>query len=176
MPPLINIKDPMIFNGINSKKIEKLKFTQVFSISFWVNPAKFNQDWAEVFDYRHKQDKSFAFHKLPGYEGRYAFGIHSKIAVHGVYVNLISNSWQHITITKSENLLSIYLNGRLHEQKIISNLNNIDYAGDEILTLGDWGYGGRNWEGSLSCFMVFSYPLDVQQAADIGSANYCKPK
>jgi hypothetical protein len=148
------IKSPPLVFG-------NLAFRQEFSISLWLMPTEGNEEWAAILDYKHNGTKSFAFHQKGGENNLYAFGVHSKNGVHGVYANLILRRWQHVVIVKSLSEMSIYVDGQKVDSKYLDRDFEVGYAGDEILTVGAWGYGNRFWHGSVSCVRVFDYPLPV---------------
>lgn len=159
--PIASVFFSDIFSGEEPIVIGKLNINQEFSFSFWVKPAEFNTEWADILDYRHKQDKSFAFHQKADNVNLYAFGVHSKNRAQGAHVNLNPDIWQYVTLIKTTNSLSIYVNGTLIDQKLDEKGIIVDYSGDEILTVGGWGYGGRGWNGEISCFLAFDVPLTI---------------
>ena len=171
--PIAAISTSHIFSGYDPIVLGKLNINQEFSFSFWIKPAEFNTAWADILDYRHKQDKSFAFHQKADNVNLYAFGIHSKNGAQGVYANLNPHVWQHVILVKTHNSMSIYIDGSLVDHKVDDSGMIIDYIGDEILTVGGWGYGGRGWVGEMSCFLAFDAPLRVDAIARLGLNRAC---
>ncbi len=148
-----------------------LAIRQEFSISLWLMPVEDNPDWAAILDYRHSGTKSFAFHQKGGEKNLFAFGVHAENGVHGTYVNLVPGRWQHVFLVKTLDEIAIYVNGHKVSSKHFDRSFQVGYAGDEILTIGGWGYGGRYWRGSVACVQVFDYPLSVPMISILNFAN-----
>lgn len=173
--PIISIPSDHFFSGEKPITLEKLDINQIFSFSFWVKPGESNVAWADILDYRHKHDKSFAFHQNADSANLYVFGVHSKNGAQGVYAELNPHVWQHVVLVKTHNSLSIYVNGNLIDHKVDKEEIIVDYLGDEILTIGGWGYGGRFWVGEISCFKVFDTSLTIDIVHILGSKISCRP-
>lgn len=149
------------FTGENSLVLGNLALAQEFTFSLWVMPAEDNLDWAAILDYRHTSTKSFAFHQRAGEKNVFSFGLHATNGVYGTYVQLTPGRWQHVTLLKSLDEIAIYRDGELVDSKHFDRRFKVGYAGDEFLTVGGWGYGGRRWRGSVSCVRVFNYTLSL---------------
>lgn len=147
------------FTGDNPVVLGNLALGQEFSFSLWVKPDEDNPDWAAIIDYRHSATKSFAFHQKGGEKNLFAFGVHAAKDVYGVYARLTPGRWQHVTLLKSLDEITIYLDGKKVDSKHFDRHFEVGYAGDEVLTVGGWGYGERRWRGSVSCMRVFNYRL-----------------
>ncbi len=157
--PIASVLPLQKFSIDNSLVLGNLGLKQEFSFSLWVFAVENNSDWSAILDYRHSATKSFAFHQKEGENNLFAFGVHAANGVHGTYVHLTPNRWQHVALVKSRSRLAIYVDGIKASEKSFDGGFDVAYAGDEMLTINGWGYGGRRWLGSVSCVRVFDYPL-----------------
>jgi hypothetical protein len=152
----------------------KLRVGQEFGFSFWAKAKESNVDWAAIIDYRHNGKKSFAFHQKGNEVNHFAFGVHSATGVSGVYATLKPEEWQHVAIVKSLGSLAIYVNGDKVDRVALKSSYKIDYAGDEVLTIGGWGYGGRRWLGTVSCLYVFDGAMSEREVKALSKQSECK--
>lgn len=162
------------FTGTEVLNLGNVGLNQVFSASLWVKPTGGGPDWAAIMDYRHSDSKSFAFHQKAGESGHFVFGIHSQNGVLGANVTLRTGEWQHIALVKSARALSIFVNGNQIDQTTVDDSFRIRYTGDELLTLGGRGYGGRMWLGLMSCVAIFASPLTEDEIKTLAAQADCK--
>ncbi len=114
--------------GSNFLMLGELELSQQFSFSFWASPTDQNPDWAAIIDFRHRGDKSFSIHQKGNDQNHYAFGIHAKEGVHGVYFRLKPATWQHVALIKSPSRMAVYVDGKIVDEKKISDAYQIKYA------------------------------------------------
>lgn len=161
------------FTGDNALVLEHLSIKQNFSISFWAKSPEQNPEWAAILDYRHNSTKSFAFHQKSNEQNHFSFGAHSKAGVHGVYANLKPGVWYHMVLVKAPGRMAIYQDGKKVDETDFDKNFSIDYVGDEILTIGGWGYGGRRWLGSISCLYIYDYPIGENEISALAKHVEC---
>jgi hypothetical protein len=82
----------------------------------------------------------------------------------GVSFVLTPNTWQHLGFVKDVNSVSVYIDGVLLGSSPYSG--SITYDGSQFLRLGNWGGGGRNWNGSIDEVRIWN---SVRTASDIAN-------
>ena len=82
----------------------------------------------------------------------------------GVYVN--SNVWSHIAVTKSENLLKVYVNGEL---KATGNYTLADKTSSSKIRIGDDYRGGTavSYQGYLNDVRIYNHCLSPKEVKEI---------
>jgi hypothetical protein len=172
--PIVYLRPTQHLTGSNVLTLGNLGLRQSFSFSFWIKPNPGSPAWAAVLDYRHTAKKSFAFHQKNQDANHFAFGVHSKDGVHGVYARLKSTEWQHVALIKSNDFMAIFVNAKSVDRTAVSSMFRIDYKGDEVLTIGGWGYGDRRWLGAISCIRVYDEPLNEHTVKILSQQTECK--
>jgi len=172
---LVFLRPAQRLSGDTRIVLGNLGLGQCFTLSIWVKPAEGkNQDWAAIIDYRHKATKSFAFHQKGSEMHHFAFGVHAKNGVYGVYAKLKPLQWQHVLLVKATDFMAIFIDGELMDKTVLSPTFHIDYTGDEILTVGGWGYGNREWLGAVSCIAIFDVPITEEEINVLSKQVECK--
>lgn len=161
------------FTGDNVLVLGNLGLKQNFSISFWAKSPEHNPEWAAILDYRHNGTKSFAFHQKGNEQNHYSFGVHSGNGVHGAYATLDPGVWHQMVLVKSPGQMVVYQDGKVVDETGFDKKFAIDYAGDEVLTIGGWGYGKRRWLGAVSCLFIYDYPVDEKKVQRLAKQVEC---
>ncbi|MBI5387108.1 MAG: VCBS repeat-containing protein [Verrucomicrobia bacterium] len=129
---------------------------QSFTLSMWLNPAS-SQNWnADILDNNHRGGINWVIQQQEYNHNQYGWWPQDGGA--GVPFALTPNTWQHLAITRdSTNISRVYLNGVL----IGSNAapSQINYDGNQFLSIARWGGGGRNWNGTFDDLRIWNRPL-----------------
>lgn len=82
----------------------------------------------------------------------------------GVYID--SNVWSHVTVTKSENLLKVYVNGEL---KVTGNYTLSDKTSSSKIRIGDDYRGGTavSYQGYLNDVRIYNHCLSSKEVKEI---------
>ncbi len=165
-----------VFNGSDTSVDLGPWFTgndfQSFTINLWVNPARIQQTYADIFDNNHPAN--FVFQQDGNNLNSYVWGVYDGNSGNP-FATLTSGVWQLLTVTRDNATLKdrIYVNGNQVGEMTASGPINYSNA---FLRLGRWGGGGRNWNGLMDDVSIFSRaltPSEIQQLvnADMGVAN-----
>jgi hypothetical protein len=132
-----------------------------FTISLWVYPGATQTTYADIFDNNHTGTQNFNCQQNVSNTNQYQFGCLNATnnSVTSVFT-LTANIWQHLTFTWNNSVASAYINGVF--QSSGSAANPINYTSPN-LRIGEWGGGGRNWNGRVACFMAYNRVLSTSE-------------
>ncbi len=147
---------------------------QVFTISFWVNPAASQSQYADIMDNHHQGGINWVIQQNSSTVNQYTWG--DADGSPDVLFNLVPETWQHVTITRdSTNISRVYINGTLIGTA--AGTGQINYNGAQFLRIGRWGSGGRNWNGMLDDLRIWGRALNPPEvvAQMTGSLTGAEP-
>jgi hypothetical protein len=131
------------------------------TLDIWVNPQTTTPNqYADIFDANHsangfvlQQDNlTYNYYYFAYWDGS-GFQVTSN-----VYIDPFT--WSHIVITKEGNNGKIYKNGQL----VISNtFTNPSIQGSNVLNMGRFVAGGRNWQGKYGNFKGYNRTLSASE-------------
>lgn len=153
--------EALSFDGTDDQVDLGTSFTyQNFTVDMWVKPGASQVIYADIIDNTHTDYQNWVCQRNVDTTNRYHFGC-AKITGGTVSsFSLIPNVWQHLTLVKSATALETYVNGILSQSAPWDGL--INYS-DQHLRLGSWGFGGRNWNGSIDEVRIWNTALSQSQ-------------
>jgi hypothetical protein len=131
---------------------------QVFTIQFWAKPGATQNTYANIIDNYHDFKVSWVIQQDQDKTNEYYFG-------GGALINftLIPNVWQQVTVVEGETAVSLYINGKLMDSQPLV-VDSITYSRPvHELRLGNWGGGGRNWNGQLDEVRLWNRALSKEE-------------
>ncbi len=141
---------------------------QEFTISFWVNPAANQVQWADILDNNHTDYRSWVFQSFNNSSGgasQWSWGA-AGMGVSGDSYWLTNNTWQQVVATMSSNHISqLYLNGK--SIFTITGTSPIAYDGTQYFNLGKHHLLGRYFNGLVDELMCFNRPLPPEEVASL---------
>jgi hypothetical protein len=140
-----------------------------FTICSWVYPGSTQAIYADIFDNNHRGDQNWVCQQNISNLNQYDFGINnSNTSLNrgtGLF-NLSANTWAFLTFTfDSTGTVRGYINASLFGTS--ASGGSITYN-SPYLRLGQWGSGGRFWNGRYGNFYYYNRAL---AAAEI-TQNY----
>ena len=135
---------------------------QQFTIEMWVNPAASQSPYANIIDNNHSASTNWVLQQNGGNHNSYYFALSGTPAA--VSFSLTANTWQHLSIVRDANSLKVFLNGT--EMGSYPYSGNILYNGAQYVRLGNWGNGGRPWNGSMDEVRFWNRPLTQAEIQD----------
>ena len=150
----------MSFDGIDDEVALGSFFTyQNFTVEMWVKPGAAQISFADIMDNNHTDNQNWVCQQ-DGYNNninQYFFGCTKTAGPSTLcHFSLTANVWQHLALVKTATTLATYVNGILSET--IPWSGSINFS-NQFLRLGRWGFGGRNWNGSLDEVRIWNTPL-----------------
>jgi len=142
---------------------------QTFTISLWLNPGASQNWYADILDTHHDSYWNWVLQQDQGYTNTYGFHVIQSVI-------LTANTWQHLTITRSDTTCNLYLNGELVNTQ---NCGIFNYDGNQYLTIGShYEIPGRFWKGLMDEVAIYNRALsaeEIQQQYQYGLAGegYC---
>jgi len=140
-----------------------------FTICSWVYPGSSQNTYADIFDNNHSGTQNWQCQQNISVTNQYAFGINNSdtnLARSTGTFNLTANTWAFLTFTfDSTGTLRGYVNASLFGTSASGGA--ITYV-SPYLRLGQWGNGGRFWNGRYGNFYYYNRTL---AAAEI-TQNY----
>jgi hypothetical protein len=134
---------------------------QNFSISLWVNPGATQNDYADIIDDNHRGGQNWVVQQDGGATNHYVWGVADGSG--GISFALDAGRWQHLVFVRDAQaqMNRLYINGAPAGGS--SSTGDIFYNGIQYLNLGQWGGGGRNWNGAMDEVAVFDRPLTADE-------------
>jgi Leucine-rich repeat (LRR) protein len=125
---------------------------QIFSIEMWLKPGATQVTYADIIDNKHSTNINWVCQRWSD-PNTYNFGANQA----AWSFTLTADKWQHLALIKDSTRISIYINGILIDTAY--HPLSINYDGNQFLTLGKHGYGGRNWNGEMDEVRLWSRVL-----------------
>ena len=138
-----------------------------FTICSWVYPGSSQQVYANIFDNNHRGDQNWVCQQNVGNTNQYDFSVIGLTTSSSTgFFNLTANTWVFLTFTWDGDRVRGYINGSLIGTG--SSAPSALRYNSPYLRLGQWGGGGRFWNGSYGNFYYYNRAL---AAAEI-TQNY----
>ncbi len=150
-----NANSAYSFDGVNDEIDLGDWFTyQNFTISMWLKPGSSQNLYANIIDNNHSGSfQNWTCQQDYNSTNNYGFGTMNTAS----FFSLTANIWQHLVLVKSANAIETYVNGALVQSTPYTN-GDINYSG-QYLRLGNWGGGGRSWNGIMDDVKIYSGAL-----------------
>ena len=166
--PAGKVGDAIPFNGTNTEVQLGNWFTyQTFTIDMWVNPSATQPSYSNIIDNNHVSNQNWVL-QMRGDTANpndWGWGAH----LEAVTFDLTPDTWQHVTVTRSFDGVNytsrVYVNGV--EVGSSSSTSPINYNGSQFLRLGNWGSGGRNFNGLMDEVELFDRALATGDRFDL---------
>jgi hypothetical protein len=131
-----------------------------FTISLWVSAAGTQNQYADIFDNNHTGTRNMVCQQNSNNLNQYAFDvIGSSTSSSTGFFTLSTNTWTHLSFTFDGSVVRGYLNGSMFATGGSCTPN----WSSQYLRLGQWGGGGRNWNGKYGNFMIYDRPLTATE-------------
>jgi hypothetical protein len=129
-----------------------------FTICSWVYPGSTQTAYADIFDNNHRGDQNWVCQQNIGNTNQYAFDVIglSSFSSTGLF-SLTANTWTFLTFTWDGDRARGYTNGSLFGTGA-SAPSALRYNNPSLL-LGEWGGGGRQWNGRYGNFYYYNRAL-----------------
>lgn len=149
----------LVFDGSDDQVDLGSFFTlQDFTIDMWIKPGSTQVQYANIIDNNHSGSFTNWVCQQDGNNiNTYGFGTMNT----GSTFTLTADEWQHLTLVKSSTALQSYVNGILI-QSTPYTAGLINYS-NNFLRLGNWGGGGRHWNGSMDEVRIWNVALTQTQ-------------
>ena len=143
-----------------------------FAVEMWLRPGAIQTPNACIIDNNYSfTGRGWTCQQNNASANQYIFSCYTPFGSVGVTFTLTANSWQHVTLVKSNTALQVYLNGVM-VTSAPWNYGAIYYDGSQFLRLGRWGGGGRYWNGQMDEVRIFSSDITAAQVAADMTSNY----
>jgi hypothetical protein len=127
-----------------------------FAICLWVNPGSTQTQYADIIDNNHTGTQNFVLQQNSTTTNQYAFDVNgtSNSSSSGLFT-LTANTWVFLSFVFNGSVLYSYRNGNLFA---VGNSCTPNWS-SQYLRLGQWGGGGRNWNGKYGNVMIYNRTL-----------------
>ncbi len=146
---------------------------QSFTIAMWIKEDPGQQvDCADIIDNYHYGGRSWVVQKCwnDNPTDKYYFHVANNETL--IQFGLNPGIWQFLVVTVDEStfMSNVYLDGNL--VGTATGSSPINYDGSQFLQLGNWGGGGRYWNGSLDEVMIFDQAITPEQVQRLYRNRY----
>jgi Ca2+-binding RTX toxin-like protein len=135
---------------------------QSFTVEMWVKAGVTQVKYADIIDNNHTDSRSWVVQQNENATNSYVFGVNGSSNA-GVSFVLNPSTWQHLTFVKDVNSISVYIDGVIVGSTAYNG--SINYDGSQFLRIGNWGGGGRNWNGNVDEVRIWSTALAASEIA-----------
>jgi hypothetical protein len=136
---------------------------QNFTVEMWVKAGETQVTYADIIDNNHTDYRSWVVQQNANTTNSYSFGVSGSPGA-GVSFELTPSTWQHLAFVKDVNSISVYIDGIIVGSTPYSG--SIPYDGSQFLRIGNWGGGGRNWNGSIDEVRIWNTARTASEIAD----------
>ncbi|MCX6904982.1 MAG: LamG domain-containing protein, partial [Verrucomicrobia bacterium] len=159
------------FNGANDQVELGTWFNlQQFSISMWVRPGPGENTYADIMDNNHTGFRSWVVQYANADDGTHVTFGWGLAGVGYIPFNLTKGVWQHLALTLDSNYVAtVYLDGV--PAGTVTGSGPVVYDGSQSLRLGNWGQGGRFFNGSIDDVVIFDHAISSNDIAAITAAS-----
>jgi hypothetical protein len=131
-----------------------------FTISLWVSAGGSQVQYADIIDNNHSGTQNLVCQQNSNNLNQYAFDVIGSSTYSSTgFFTLSTNTWTLLTFTFDGSVVRGYLNASLFGTGGSMTPNWVS----PNLRLGQWGGGGRNWNGKYGNFMIYDRPLTVTE-------------
>ncbi len=147
-------------NGSNCVEMGTFFTYNFFTISLWVRPGSSQTTYADIIDNNHTGTRNFVCQQNATNTNQYDFTVigTSNFSTSGLFT-LTANTWTNLSFTFNNDKLRAYINGSLFGT---GNSCTPNWS-SQYLRLGQWGGGGRNWNGRYGNFMIYDRDLNATE-------------
>lgn len=132
-----------------------------FTFNLWVYPGSTQTTYADIIDNNHRGGSSYVCQQEVNSTNQYSFGVGDGASGSNTGLfTLTANQWVCLTFTYNLQVRG-YINGALFGTGAVAG--NPNYTGIETFRLGEWGGGGRNWNGRYGNFMAYNRALAASE-------------
>ena len=132
-----------------------------FTFNLWVYPGSTQTIYADIIDNNHRGGTSYVLQQNVTNTNQYTFGVGDGASGSSTDLfTLTANQWVCLTFTYNLQTKG-YINGSLFSTGLTAG--NPNYTGIETFRLGEWGGGGRNWNGRYGNFMAYNRALSASE-------------
>jgi protocatechuate 3,4-dioxygenase beta subunit len=158
-----NANSALSFDGVDDEVQLGSWFNyQNFTLALWVNAGPTQKQYADIIDDYHTGGQNWVVqHGTSVMNHYYLFTAGTNGP--GDEFGLTSGTWQYLVLTHSsrDRTNTVYLDGVPVVQNV-GTATAITYV-SPFLRLGNWGGGGRNWNGLMDDFRVYSRELTANE-------------
>jgi hypothetical protein len=131
-----------------------------FTISLWVNAGTSQVQFADIIDNNHSGIRNFVCQQNSTNTNQYGFSVIgiSNSSDTGLFT-LTPGVWTYLTFTFDSSVARAYINDSLFGTGGPCVVN----WSSQYLRLGQWGGGGRNWNGKYGNFMIYDRVLNAAE-------------
>lgn len=127
-----------------------------FTICLWVNPGSTQTQYADIIDNNHTGTRNFVCQQNSTNLNQYAFDVIGSSTYSSTgFFTLTSNVWVFLSFTFNGSSVAGYRNGNLFG---VGGACTPNWS-SQYLRLGQWGGGGRNWNGKYGNVMIYNRTL-----------------
>jgi len=131
-----------------------------FTISIWVNAGGSQTTYADIFDNNHTGTRNLVCQQNADSLNQYGFTVIGASNYSDVgFFSLSTNTWTLLTFTFDGSIARGYKNGSLFGTGGSCTPN----WSSQYFRLGQWGGGGRNWNGKYGNFMIYTRALSASE-------------
>lgn len=147
-------------NGGNSIELGSFFTYNYFTISLWVKPGSTQTTYADIFDNNHTGSRNMVCQQNSTNTNQYGFSVIGASTSSNVDLfTLTANTWTHITFTFDGSVARGYTNASLFGTGGSCSTN----WSSQYFRLGQWGGGGRNWNGKYGNLMIYDRALTATE-------------
>jgi hypothetical protein len=143
-------------NGSNCIELGSFFTYNYFTICLWVKAGSSQAQYADIFDNNHTGSRNMVCQQNSTNTNQYGFSVigASNASDVGLFT-LTSGVWTYLTFTFDGSVGRGYINGSLYGTGGSCTPN----WSSQYFRLGQWGGGGRNWNGKYGNFKVYDRAL-----------------
>jgi hypothetical protein len=138
--------------------------SSTFTICTWVNPGNSQTTYADIFDNNHTGARNFVCQQNVDNLNQYSFGVqasNSSLNRGTTTFQLTAGTWTFLSFTfDSSGTVVGYTNGSSFSTS--TSGGSITYD-SPYLRLGQWGGGGRNWNGTYGNWYYYNRALSASE-------------
>jgi hypothetical protein len=159
------------FNGImESVDLGPWFDYQVFTVSLWVKAGPSQVPYADIMDNNHTEARGWVVqseNKTDAAKSYFGWGC---AGVGYVNFGLVRGQWHHLALAvDASHTGRFYFDGALLDT--LAGAGPVVYDGTQFLRLGQWGGGGRNFNGAIDEVAIFDRDLTAEEVAAIHGAR-----
>ena len=147
-------------NGTNCVELGSFFTYNYFTIGLWVKPGSTQTTYADIFDNNHTGSRNMVCQQNSTNTNQYGFSVigASTYSDAGLFT-LTANTWTYITFTFDGSVARGYINGSIYGTGGSCSTN----WSSQYFRLGQWGGGGRNWNGKYGNLMIYDRALTATE-------------
>ena len=137
-----------------------------FTITMWVKASASQVGFADILDNNHNDFRSWVIQYYGGTEWHWGPVQGASDPGDDIVFQLTSDTWHHLAISFDPSFVNkVYVDGVLIGTTQSSG--PIIYDGSQVLQLGSWGQGGRNFSGEIDELRIYDRALTDEEVTTI---------